>query len=153
MAMINNATINRRDVLSGNSIRNPQSEIRNSLDGALDQAAVDALYSELNQPLEFHFAIERRQFVQILGAGVLVSVVGVPALGQQRRGRGGGRGGFGAAANVPLAARIHFGEDGTITVLSGKVDCGQGARGEFAQVAAEELQVPVGQVRALRTSV
>jgi isoquinoline 1-oxidoreductase len=147
--MSRNATINRRDVLSrgsSNSIRNPQSEIRNV---PMDQAAVDELYTELNAPIEFHFQIERRQFVQILGAGVLVSVVGVPALGQQRRGRRGRGGGFGAPANVPLAARIHFGEDGTITVLSGKVDCGQGARSEFAQVTAEELGVPISQVRSL----
>ena len=103
--MSTQTTINRRDILNGgvvNTIRNSQSAFRNT-DGLLDQAAVDELYTELNAPIEFHFAIERRQFVQILGAGVLVSVVGVPALAQQPRGRGRGRGGFGA---VPL--RYHL---------------------------------------------
>jgi isoquinoline 1-oxidoreductase len=151
--MSHNATINRRGILSGgstNSIRNPKSEIRNS-EGVLDTATIDELYSELNEPLEFHFQIERRQFVQILGAGVLVSVIGVPALGQQQRGRGRsrGRGGFGAAANVNMSARVHLGDDGAISVLSGKVDCGQGARGEFAQVAAEEFRVPISQIRVV----
>jgi isoquinoline 1-oxidoreductase len=48
-----------------------------------------------------------------------------------------------------LAARIHFGDDGAITVLSGKVDGGQGARGEIAQAAAEELRVPFESVRVV----
>jgi isoquinoline 1-oxidoreductase len=155
--MRHNSIVNHHDVPGKGStnsfripqgVRPPRQAIRNL---PLDTAAIDELYSELNEPIEFQFAIERRQFVQILGAGVLISVVGMKALGQQPRGRGrrGRGGGFGAAANVPLSARIHFGDDGTITVLSGKVDCGQGARGEFAQVAAEEFRVPFGQVRVL----
>jgi isoquinoline 1-oxidoreductase len=143
-----NSTVKRWRASKGSAARNPQSAVPNPIP---TQEEIDDLYTELNQPLEFHFAMERRQFVQILGAGVLVSVVGVPLLAQQPgrgRGRRGG-GGFGAPANVNLSARIHLGDDGTITVLSGKVDCGQGARGEFAQVAAEELRVPVSQVRCI----
>ncbi len=124
------------------------------VDTSVDYEAVDidALYTEMQEPVEFHFAIDRRSFVQMLGAGVMITVVGALALGQQRqqRGRGGGRrggGGFFGGPPVALSARIHLGEDGTITVLSGKVDCGQGARGELAQVAAEELRVPVSSVR------
>jgi isoquinoline 1-oxidoreductase len=71
----------------------------------------------------------------------MISVVAGPVLGQQRRGRRGRGGGFRGGPPPALSARIHLGEDGTITVLSGKVDCGQGARGELAQVAAEELGV------------
>jgi isoquinoline 1-oxidoreductase len=149
--MSKNSTIERRDVL-GMAIRTPHSAIQDTADGAMDQATVDALYTELNPPVEFHFMMERREFVQTLGAGLLVTVIGVQALGQQPRGRGRGRGGFGgfgAPANVPLSARIHFGDDGLITVLSGKVDCGQGARGEFEQAAAEELRVPLSQMRSI----
>jgi isoquinoline 1-oxidoreductase len=46
-----------------------------------------------------------------------------------------------------LSARIHFGDDGTITVLSGKVDGGQGARTQIALAVAEELRVPIDLVR------
>jgi isoquinoline 1-oxidoreductase len=108
------------------------------------------MYEELLEPIEFHFALDRRSFVQILGAGLLITVVGTHALGQQRgRGRGRRGGGFRGGPPPVLSARIHLGEDGTITVLSGKVDCGQGGRGEIAQAAAEEFGLPTGQIRVL----
>ena len=102
-------------------------------------------YDELLEPVRFSFALDRRSFVKVLGAGVLVSAVGVPALGQ-RRGRGRG---YRDGQPAMLSARIHFGDDGTITVLSGKVDGGQGARVELAQAAAEELRVPFDRVQML----
>jgi isoquinoline 1-oxidoreductase beta subunit len=101
---------------------------------------VDA--DQLIEPVRFDFAVDRRTFVQVFGAGVLVSVA-VPALAQRRGRRGGFRGG--PPPNV--AARIHIGSDGTITVLTGKTEMGQGARGQIAQAAAEELRVPLERVR------
>jgi isoquinoline 1-oxidoreductase len=101
-------------------------------------------YDELLEPVRFSFALDRRSFVQMLGAGVLVTAVGAPTLGQQR---GRGRGGFFGGPPPALSARIHFGDDDTITVLSGKVDGGQGARSEIAQAAAEELRVPLNKIR------
>ena len=50
---------------------------------------------------------------------------------------------------IALNARLHIGKDGTITVLSGKVEGGQGARTEIAQAAAEELGVPLDQVQVI----
>ena len=41
-----------------------------------------------------------------------------------------------------MSARLHIGKDGTITVLTGKVEMGQGSRAELTQAAAEELRVP-----------
>ncbi len=92
---------------------------------------------KLTGSVEFDFAVTRRSFVQALGAGILVSAVARPSLGQRRdRGR----------EPVSIAARIHLGQDGKITVLSGKVEIGQGARTELAQAAAEELRVPVERI-------
>ena len=48
-----------------------------------------------------------------------------------------------------LGARIHLGENGTITVLCGKVEGGQGVRAELSQAAAEELRVPVSRVQMI----
>jgi nicotinate dehydrogenase subunit B len=48
-----------------------------------------------------------------------------------------------------LLSRLHVADDGTITVLTGKVECGQGIRTTLTQVAAEELRVPVSRVRLL----
>ncbi len=88
------------------------------------------------------FGLSRRTFVQVLGAGLLISVPAGGVLGQRQR-----RGGRGREQRV--AARIHVGKDGTITVLSGKVEMGQGARGELTQAAAEELRVPAGRIHML----
>jgi isoquinoline 1-oxidoreductase len=104
-------------------------------------------YDALLEPIAFRFDLTRRDFVQVLGAGVLVSVVVGPAIGQRRGGGRGGRGRGGPPATI--AARIHIGTDGTIKVLSGKVDCGQGARTQIAMAAAEELHVPLERVTVL----
>lgn len=95
----------------------------------------------------------RREFMQVLGAGILITVAGGRARGQAesgvqappagRRGGGGGRGGGGSG---PIAARIHIGKDGVVTVMSGKVECGQGARAEIGQATAEELRLPMDKV-------
>jgi CO/xanthine dehydrogenase Mo-binding subunit len=98
-------------------------------------------YEEAMEPVGYDFGLKRRSFVQLLGAGLLLAVSVAPALAQQRRGRGGG----GGAGNI--AARVHLGKDGTITVMTGKVEGGQGARAELSEAAAEELRVPVGRIR------
>ena len=67
--------------------------------------------------------LSRRAFVQVLGTGLLITVTEGISFGQRRGGRGGSRG----AQNV--AARLHINQDGTITVMTGKVEEGQGSRG------------------------
>ncbi|HEX4232344.1 MAG TPA: molybdopterin cofactor-binding domain-containing protein [Bryobacteraceae bacterium] len=48
-----------------------------------------------------------------------------------------------------LTSRLHIGEDGIVTVLTGKVECGQGVRTTLTQVAAEELSLEPGRVRLI----
>ncbi|HEX3356885.1 MAG TPA: molybdopterin cofactor-binding domain-containing protein [Tepidisphaeraceae bacterium] len=111
---------------------------------------------ELEEPLEtlgYDFGFTRRSFVQILGAGLLIFAAAEtgfsqPAPEEGRRGRGGGGGGFGGGP-VKISARLHIATDGTITVLSGKVEGGQGARTEITQAAAEELGVPASQINLI----
>jgi isoquinoline 1-oxidoreductase len=100
-------------------------------------------YNELIEPVGYDFGLNRRSFVQILGAGLLL-VVTIPALAQERRRGGGGFLGRGARN---LAARLHIGKDGTITVMTGKVEAGQGARSELTQAAAEELRVAASEIQ------
>jgi len=82
--------------------------------------------------------ISRRTFVQALGAGLLITVTDTLSWGQ-RRGGGGGA--------MPVVARLHLNEDGTVAVMSGKVEEGQGARAELSQAAAEELRVSIDKIR------
>ena len=97
-------------------------------------------YEEEVERVDYGFGLKRRAFVQLLGAGLLIAV-SAPALAQRR----GGRGGSGGARSI--AARIHLGKDGTIVVMAGKVEGGQGARAELSQAAAEELRVPLGRIQ------
>lgn len=96
-------------------------------------------FEELVEPLGYDFGVSRRDFLAVLGAGLLISVAAEPVFAQRRRG-----GQSGGASTV--AARLHIGMDGKITVLTGKVEMGQGARAELTQAAAEELRVPVSQL-------
>ena len=84
--------------------------------------------------------LSRRGFIQALGAGLLIAVTPGASAARQR---GGSR------QSIPVSARIHLGEDGTITVLTGKVEEGQGSRAQLTQAAAEELRVDAGRVRLI----
>jgi isoquinoline 1-oxidoreductase len=103
-------------------------------------------YDEPVERVDYQFGLTRRGFVQILGAGLLIAVSDAPALAQRRGGRGGGMGGV-RIRNV--AARVHIGKDGSITVMTGKVEAGQGSRAELTQAAAEELRVAVDRIQLL----
>jgi isoquinoline 1-oxidoreductase len=112
-------------------------------DDSINQEAALGGEAETVDTVGYDFGLSRRGFVQVLGAGLLVAVSPIPALAQ----RGGGR--FGGQGARTISARIHFGNDGTITVLTGKVEAGQGARAELTQAAAEELRVPPGRIQLL----
>jgi isoquinoline 1-oxidoreductase subunit beta len=88
--------------------------------------------------------LSRREFVQLLGAGLLLTVAGDVALAQRGR-----PGGFGGGGPTNVAARIHLGNDGAISAMAGKVELGQGARAELTQAVAEELRVAADQIRLI----
>lgn len=94
----------------------------------------------------YDFGVSRRGFMQVLGAGLLIAVAASSAPAQER---GAGRREIGRRRQAPvrLDARLHLGKDGSITVLTGKVEGGQGARAEISQAAAEELGVPAESVQ------
>jgi CO/xanthine dehydrogenase Mo-binding subunit len=97
---------------------------------------------ELDEPAAYEFSCDRREFLELVGAGLMILVLAPEAEGQRR-------GGFGAPANTTLGARLHIGENGAITLLTGKIEEGQGARTELALAAAEELRVPLEQVAVM----
>jgi nicotinate dehydrogenase subunit B len=51
-----------------------------------------------------------------------------------------------------LSQRVHFERDGTVSIASGKVELGQGILTALAQIAAEELDVPLEKIRMLPAS-
>jgi CO/xanthine dehydrogenase Mo-binding subunit len=106
-----------------------------------DQMAEVERY-ELREPTPYAFEADRREFVQALGAGLMI-VAAVDTASAQRRG------GRAARRDEPLSERFHLGEDGVITVLTSKVEAGQGARTQITQAAAEEFRLPVERIRLI----
>ena len=93
-----------------------------------------------------HFAFDRRKFLKLTGGGLVVAFVlhdlfsfagetlppeSSPVPGSQ------------------VGAWIHIGEDGTVSVYTGKVEVGQNIRTSLSQIVAEELKVPVSSVKMI----
>lgn len=104
----------------------------------LDDEEIELERFELFEPPKYRFEITRRAFLTILGGGLLFVGFVPTAEGQRSRRRG-----------DPIDARVHFDENGTITVMTSKVEVGQGARTQLGLAAAEELRVSPAQVRML----
>jgi nicotinate dehydrogenase subunit B len=82
--------------------------------------------------------LDRRSFMKLLGGGVFV-FVSLPAgnlFGQERRR------GYPTDFNVYL----RIAQDGRVTVFSGKIEMGQGVMTSQAQMAADELGVPLSAI-------
>lgn len=92
---------------------------------------------ELAEGLPYQFELDRREFLGAAGAGLLITVSGT--VGCQREGA--------AEEGVAAPSRLHIANDGAITVMTGKVEVGQGSRTQLTQAAAEELRVPVDSLR------
>jgi len=88
---------------------------------------------------------DRREFLQVLGGGLVVLCLLREAPAQQPQGR---RRGFGGGA-MPrdVGAWIHIAEDGTVTGYSGKTEVGQNVRTSLSQAVADELRMPLDAVR------
>ena len=99
---------------------------------------------ELFEGPAYHFTPDRRDFLKLLGGGILVLLMLEPeeAEAQESGGRArGGRGGGGQAMPENLGAWLHVREDGGVTVYTGKVEVGQNARTSLVAGVAEELRL------------
>ncbi|MEX2287423.1 MAG: molybdopterin cofactor-binding domain-containing protein [Planctomycetaceae bacterium] len=107
-----------------------------------DDQAVEVERYELREPNSYLFEADRREFIQALGAGLMIVAMANTATAQRRRGRN-------ARRAETLSERFHLGEDGTVTVLTSKVEVGQGARTQITQAVAEEFRLPVDRIRLI----
>ncbi|MDR3633850.1 MAG: molybdopterin-dependent oxidoreductase [Isosphaeraceae bacterium] len=87
---------------------------------------------------------DRREFLGVLGGGLVVLCLLRDAPAQQARRRGFGGGG---AAPREVGAWIHIAEDGTVTAHTGKAEVGQNIRTSLSQAVADELRMPLESVR------
>jgi isoquinoline 1-oxidoreductase len=100
---------------------------------------------EFDFPSLHQFALARRDFFKLLGAGIAVFAVTKDALATQETAPG-------PRIQPPqlpkeIASWLHIGDDGTVTAFTGKVEVGQNARTSLTQSVADELRVPFSTVR------
>ena len=88
--------------------------------------------------------MKRRDFFKVLGGGIVVLIVDDS---DAQEAGGGRRRGFNEPSPTALSAWLHIGENGIVTVYTGKVEVGQNARTSLTQAVAEELRAPVASIR------
>ena len=111
---------------------------RDDVPGRAGDSEVEAERYELFAGPAYRFEVHRRDFFKVLGAGLVVAFALPSATAQES---GGARRGDAMPADV--SAWLHIGEDGRVTVFTGKAEVGQNIRTSLSQVVAEELKVPI----------
>ena len=92
------------------------------------------------------FALGRRDFFRIFGAGVAVFAVAKEVSAMQETAPG-PHGFHPEELPKEIGAWLHIGEDGTVTGFAGKAEIGQNVRTTLAQTIADELGVAFASVR------
>src|SRR4051794_35955947 len=82
---------------------------------------------ELREQPRYRFKLNRRRFFKVLGCGVMVVLL-VEATPAQESGGGRPRGRGQGGRPTEIGAWLHIGEDGTVTVFTGKAEVGQNIR-------------------------
>ena len=96
--------------------------------------------------------LDRRGFMKVVGGGIVVFfAVENPAAAQQGPPPKTGGMGFGGppAGAADFNAYLRIGEDGKVTIFTGKVELGQGNMTALAQMGADELGVPLESIKMI----
>ena len=100
---------------------------------------------ELTAPASYVFQSGRREFFKFLGAGLFIACASSKT--EAFQGSGAARRNSEDSLPQEISAWLHIGEDGTVTVFTGKVEVGQNIRTSLTQAVAEELKTPVASIR------
>ena len=98
---------------------------------------------EFTESASYRFDLDRREFFKFLGAGLLVVSVLKPVVVAQESGGGRRRG---DSLPKEIDAWLHIGENGKVTVYTGKAEMGQNIRTSLSQAVSEELHVPIDKI-------
>ena len=90
-----------------------------------------------NQESTVGLSLDRRDFFKLLGGGIIILFTTHDEAAMGQRGPG---------YPADLNAYLKIGEDGRVTVYSGKIEMGQGVIISLAQMAADELGVALASV-------
>jgi nicotinate dehydrogenase subunit B len=103
---------------------------------------------ELSGGPAYLFEMSRREFFKFFGGGAVIVLLLRDTFALQESG-GQGRRGSGQKLPDEIGAWLHIGEDGNVTVYSGKVEMGQNIRTSLTQAVAEELRIPMSSVQLI----
>jgi len=87
-------------------------------------------------------ALNRRDFLKLLGGGIIITFSAGDIFAQE----GGRRRGFRRDEPTDFNAYLRISEDGRVSCFTGKIEMGQGIITSLAQMLAEELDVPLSSV-------
>jgi len=118
-------------------------------DDQISELVIEAERYELHAAPLYRFELDRREFFKTLGCGLVIIFLtdAISAQESGSNGRPGGRGGGRGSRPSDISAWLHIGEDGTVTVFTGKAEVGQNIRTSLTQAVAEELRAPVSSIR------
>ena len=113
---------------------------------------VDQLEAERYELFEgpaYHFSFNRRQFLKAFSGGIalIVPMSNLVAHTLQQEQGESGRNRSNERVPDDIGAWIHIDESGTVSAFTGKVEIGQNIRTSLAQTVADELHVPMNEVR------
>ena len=102
---------------------------------------------ELQPDPDLSLDLDRREFLRLVGGGLIVLCIArnraeAQESGGRRRGPGGG-----GAAPREISAWVQIGENGSVSVFTGKAEVGQNIRTSLAQAVAEELHAPLDSIQ------
>src|SRR5262249_23295733 len=138
---VRNLSANRRGRTTGCTVDERRRAMTNQLDS---DAAIELERYELAESPAYLFEVDRREFFKLFGCGVLVGLALKRGAAQES---GGGRRGGQNSMPQDISAWLHIGEDGGITVFTGKVELGQDIRTSLTQAVAEELSAPISSIK------
>jgi nicotinate dehydrogenase subunit B len=102
----------------------------------------DFLAQDFKDNIELLPSPSRREFIKLLGGGIVIVVLGDLGVAQDASRERGARGSLPSDFN----AFLRIGEDGRVTCFTGKIEMGQGTMTSLPQMLAEELEVPLDSV-------
>ncbi len=108
----------------------------------LEQTGSQNLHYPTKEVNESQGSVSRREFLKILGGGILICISSENISALQERGRR-----FGQEEPSDFNAYLHIAEDGKVSCFTGKIEMGQGIYTSLSQMMAEELNVPLGSVK------
>ena len=100
---------------------------------------------ELRSPAIHQFNLQRRDFFKVLGAGIAIFTVAANSVSAQESGAG--RGNRPEDQPQDISSWLHINDQGVVSVFTGKVEVGQNTRTTLAQSVADELRVPLANIR------